>query len=185
MKWKAILKTTNENRYPSKEECLVLLEKYATPENVRRHCIKVAQVAEAVATELNRLGANLDISLVISAGYLHDIARVHSKHDRVGAEYLISIGLEDVAKVICNHTFHKIDHRDLDINEEDILCIADRLVLEDRYVGPEKRMAYITSKALKKFGEEKRKDLNKAANNFIEYIRQLEVFIGKEISELL
>lgn len=185
MRWKVILKTINNNHCPSKEECLILLERYDTPERVRRHCSRVAQVAEAVAVELNRCGTNLDIPLIISAGYLHDIARVHSKHDKVGASYLTSIGLENVAKVTYDHTFHKIVHKGLEIDEEDVLCIADRVVLEDQYVGPEKRMAYITSKALMKFGEEKRDVLDKAASDFVEYIKELENFIGKKIAELL
>lgn len=176
---------TNKNRYPSKEECLILLEKYGTPENVRRHCSKVAQVAEVVAVELNCCGLNLNIPLVISAGYLHDIARVHSKHDKVGAEYLASIGLDKVAKVVCNHTFHSIEHSVFQIDEEDILCMADRMVLDDKFVGPEKRMKYIVSKALLKFGEEKKDILEDAAKNFIEYIKELETFIGKQIAEIL
>lgn len=179
------MKTIRKNQYPSKEECMVLLENYDTPERVRRHCSRVAQVAEAVAVELNRCGLNLDIPLVIAAGYLHDIARIHSKHDRVGAEYLTSIGMENVAKVTWNHTFHNIEHRDFQINEEDVLCIADRVVLEDQYVGPEKRMEYITSKAVKKFGEEKRDDLDKASKSFVEYVQELENFMGKKIADLL
>ena len=177
--------TIKENQYPSKEECMVLLDKYGTPERVKHHCIRVAQVAEVIAVELNRCGLNLDISLVVSSGYLHDIARVQSKHDRVGAEYLASIGLENIANITRNHTFHKIEHRGLDINEEDVLCIADRVVLEDQFVGPEKRMEYIISKAALKFGEEKRKDLEDGARRFVTYVQELEEFIGKKIAELL
>lgn len=162
-----------------------LLKKYGTPEHVRSHCIKVAQVAEAIAVELNHCGLNLNIPLVVSAAYLHDIARVYSKHDRVGADYLTKIGMENVAKVIWNHTFHKIENRGFQINEEDVLCIADRMVLEDQYVGPKKRMEYIVGKAVMKFGDEKREELEKAAENFIEYIQELENFIGKKIDELL
>ena len=177
--------TTKGARCPSKEECLTLLEEYGTPEGVRRHCHRVAQVAEAVAVELNRCGLNLDLPLVISAAYLHDIARVHSKHDVVGARYLVSVGFEDVAQVTQDHTFHHIEHRGFDINEEDVLCIADRLVLEDQYVGPEKRMDYIISKAVKKFGEEKRSDLEQAAMSFVEYVQDLEDFMGSKIIDLL
>ena len=179
------MKTHRHRAFPSRDECLLLLERYGTPEGVRRHCNRVAQVAEAVAVELNRCGLNLDVSLVISAAYLHDIARVHSKHDVVGARYLASIGLEEVAAIVKNHTFHRIEHRGFDIDEEDVLCIADRLVLEDRYVGPEKRMEYMISKAVKKFGEEKRGDLEETARKFIKYIQELEDFIGSRIVDLL
>lgn len=177
--------TTRKSTYPSEEECMVLLDRYGTPERVRRHCSRVAQVAEAVAVELNRCGLKLDIPLVVSAAYLHDIARVHSRHDRAGAQYLRSIGLDKVADVMYDHTFHRIEHRGFLIDEEDVLCIADRLVLEDRYVGPEKRMEYIIGKAVKKFGEEKRTDLENSAREFIEYIHELEKFTGKRIEELL
>ena len=53
--------------------------------------------------------------------------------------YLASIGLDNVAKVVCNHTFHSIEHKVSQIDEEDVLCLADRMVLDDKYVGPEKR----------------------------------------------
>ena len=177
--------TIRENQYPSKEECRALLESYGTPEHVINHCYMVSKVAEVLAIELNRCGLNLDVSLLIAAGCLHDIARVHSKHDKVGAEYLTSIGLEKVAKTTWDHTFHKIEHNVDQINEEDLLCIADRVVLEDKYVGPEKRMEYITSKAILKFGPEKRDELNIAAQNFIGYVHELENFIGKKISQLI
>lgn len=185
MRWKVILRTSKTEQCPSKEECVILLEKYGTPEHVRRHCKMVAQVAEAIAVELNCCGLNLNIPLVISAGYLHDIARVHSKHDKVGAEYLASIGLDNVAKVVCNHTFHSIEHKVSQIDEEDVLCLADRMVLDDKYVGPEKRMEYIVSKALLKFGEEKKDVLEDGAKNFVEYVHELENFIGKQIAELI
>ncbi len=171
--------------YPSKEECFEIMASYATPEHVQRHCAAVSSVAEAIALALNAKGADLNIPLVISAGSLHDIARVHSKHERVGAEYLASIGLEEVADTIRNHTFHKVVHRGLDINEEDVLCIADRLVIEDQYVGAEERMNYIAKKAVKKFGEEKLKDIEQWTQAFIQYINELEEFIGYQIKDLV
>ena len=185
MRWKVILKTIKNSGYPSKEACIALLIEYGTPKGVIAHCRKVAQVAEAVALELNRCGLKLNISLVVAAGCLHDIARVHSKHDIVGADYLTSIGMKQVADIIENHTFYHIEHKGFQIDEKDVLCIADRVVIDDSYVGPEKRMEYIIEKAVKKFGEEKRRDLEKTAANFVEYIRELESFMGKKFVDFL
>ncbi len=173
------------NDYPSKEECFNIMAEYGTPEHVKLHCEAVSDVAKAIAEALNSCGLKLNIPLVISAGCLHDIARVHSKHERVGAEYLDSLGLSEVADTIRNHTFHKIINTGLDITEEDILCIADRLVIEDKFVGAEKRMAYIAKKAVKKFGEEKQAEIETWAKVFINYIDNLEEFIANKIIDII
>lgn len=181
---------SSEKRYqgsycPKKNECLELLEEYGTPEHVKKHCIAVATVAGNIADELNKIGLKLNLPLIMSAGYLHDIARVSSGHETVGAEYLESIGLESVSEIVRYHTFHNIVNTGFDITEMDVLCIADRLVLEDKFAGAEKRMQYIKGKALKKFGPESAKEIDMYIRSFIEYIENLENFLGKHISEFV
>ncbi len=173
------------NYYPNRDECFKIMIEYGTPEHVKQHCNAVSIVAEAIAVALNSRGLELNIPLVIAAGCLHDLARVHSKHERVGAEYLDSLGLDEVADTIRNHTFHKIVNTKFAITEEDVLCIADRLVIENQYVGAEKRMAYIAKKAVKKFGEAKLQEIEKWSKVFIKYITDLEAFIGHALPSII
>lgn len=171
--------------YPNRKECLEILGEYGTPEHVVRHAITVSDVATAIGVQLNKKGAKINLELVASAGCLHDIARVKSKHDEAGAEYLEALGLGEVADVIRNHTFHRIDNKGIDIDEEDLLCIADRMVLEDKFAGAERRLEYMMKKALLKFGEEKKQELEERAADFVKYIDELEEFIGVKIEDIL
>ena len=170
---------------PDKSRCIAMLKEYGTPEHVQKHCNAVGETAKAIAMALKENGLKINVELVSSAGYLHDIARVHKKHEIAGAEYLRSIGLEDVSEVIKDHTKHRINMDIPSLSEEDVLCIADRTVLEDRYVGPKKRMEYIKSKALLKYGQESEGKLDRMIEEFVEFVSELEVFIHDEIYNIV
>lgn len=170
---------------PNREECHKILREYGTPEHVIRHAETVAKVSVEIGNELISKGLKLNINLIESAAYLHDIARTKSKHELVGARYLHNLGLCDVSEVIKDHTFHKISEDIDEINEVDVLCIADRTIIEDKYVGPRKRMNYIMNKAVLKFGEERREELNLKAESFINFIERLEEFIEKKIPDII
>lgn len=170
---------------PTKQECFEILKEYGTPVHVQNHCNAVAETAIAIAKALNEKGLKLNVSLVASAGYLHDIARVHKKHEEVGADFLLSIGLGDVSLAIRDHTKHKINTEIKSLSEEDVLCIADRVVLQSNFVGPQKRMEYIKSKALQKYGRDSEDFLDKIIDKFIKFIAELEVFIGDEIYNII
>lgn len=170
---------------PSKTECFEIIREYGTPTHVQSHCNAVGETAKAIAKELNNKGLKINVDLVSSAGYLHDVARVHKKHELVGAQYLKSKGLIDVSEVIKDHTKHKINTEIQRLNEEDVLCIADRVVLENKFVGPQKRMEYIKSKAIKKYGQESEGALDWMIYEFVSFINELEIFIGKKIYDII
>lgn len=174
-----------KTKYPNREECKKIMEDYGTPERVINHTETVAIIAQKIAERLKDKGIKLNIPLIASSAYLHDIARTESKHDIKGAEYLKKIGLYEVAEVIRDHTFHKITDDINEIDEIDVLCLADRVTIEDKFVGPERRMEYIINKAVLKFGEEKRDDLEEKAKSFVRYVQKLENFMGKKIEELI
>ncbi len=184
-------KTKKENcqnikeKCPTKSECENILEKYNTPIHVRKHCYAVSKTAGSIAEALNNKGLKLDVDLVRAAGYLHDIARVEKNHDKVGADYLSSIGYKKVANVIKNHTKHKINPDIGLLDEEDVLCIADRVVLQSNYVGPKKRMDYIMSKAILKYGQDSRDLLDSIAKEFVNFIYALEDFIGSPLYKIV
>lgn len=174
-----------KEKCPTESECEEILEKYNTPMHVRKHCYAVSNTAISIAEALNSKGLKLDVDLLRAAGYLHDIARVEKNHDKVGADYLSSIGYKKVANVMADHTKHKINPDIRLLDEEDVLCIADRVVLQSNYVGPKKRMDYIMSKAILKYGEESRDSLNNIAENFVRFIDELEDFIGYTIYDIV
>lgn len=174
-----------KTKYPNREECKKIMRDYGTPERVINHTEAVALIAQKIAERLKDKGLKLNIPLIVSSAYLHDIARTESKHDIKGALYLKKIGLPEVAEVIMNHTFHKITDNISEIDETDVLCLADRMTIEDRFVGPERRMEYIINKAVLKFGEEKRDELEEKAKSFVRYVHELEIFMGKRIEDLI
>lgn len=171
------------NIHPSKEECLALLKRYHTPEHVVKHCIKVAETALKIGKALNDKGYGLDLELILSAGLIHDIARVEDKHWIVGADIASSLGYDQEAAIIQVHMHHNCEPDKQDITETDIICLADRMVKEDEFVGIDDRMQYILDKfqgdpeAIEHISE-RIKD-NKA------FIERIETIIGRSIESLM
>lgn len=170
---------------PTKKECFDILDDYGTPDHVKLHCNAVSETGRAIAVALNEKGLHLNTNLIASAGYLHDIARVHKNHEEVGGAYLKSIGLFDVGNLVSQHKIHKVKGAIENLQEVDILCIADRVVLQSHFVGPEKRMEYIKKKALKKFGKENEHILDRVIADFISFIEALENYLGDRIYNLV
>jgi putative nucleotidyltransferase with HDIG domain len=131
------------NNHPSREECLALLKEHQTPDHVIRHCIKVTDTALKIADALNQKGLSLDLGLIQGAGLIHDIARVEEKHWEIGAEIASELGYYQEAEIIRAHMFYNCNPNEDEINETDIICLSDRMVKEDEYVGLENRMHYI------------------------------------------
>ena len=168
---------------PSREECMVLYAKYGTPDHVIRHCNAVANTAVRIGQAMNQNGYHLNLQLLESAALLHDIVRTEEDHGAKGAEILESLGYQEVAKLIRPHMSYESDPTTVWLTELDILCLADRLVIEDQYVGLEKRIQYILKKTNKSPEiEEKirqKLDKNKQIKNRIEQL------IKQSIDDLL
>lgn len=122
-------------KHPTKDECERLLNEYKTPDHVKGHCRAVANTAVTVAKALNDNDFDLDIELIQAAGLLHDIARVEDRHWDVGADLMTKLGYEEESKIIKVHmTYSPFSHID-QVTETDMVCLGDRLVKEDQYVG--------------------------------------------------
>ncbi len=167
----------------SRTECMKMLQSQGTPNHVVAHCIAVSDVAKQIALSLNRKGFHLDVDLVEAAGLLHDMARTRENHWDVAADFLLAQGHFREAEIIKVHMHHHFPENPLLSTETDMVCLADRLVLENQYVGLEKRMDYI----IKKAGEHQdviiRIEKNKALVG--DYISQLEVILGTSIDALV
>lgn len=130
----------------TREQCLALLHEHRTPEHVIRHCMEVSEVAVSVGKSLKSKELKLDIGLIRSSGLLHDIARVYDEHWNVGADILLELGYEEEAGIIRQHMTYSLTTQLTEIRELDLVCLGDRTVLEDQYVGLERRMEYVFEK---------------------------------------
>lgn len=177
----------NKN-YPDEEECMKMLAEYGTPRHVIGHCRAVTDVAVSVGKKLNEHGFDLDIDLVRAAGLTHDIARTEDRHWEVAADYLRSRGYDAVADIVAVHMFYPGFSPASKTNETDLVCLGDRTVKEDKYVGVEERMAYIMNKAERNAGADKDKVLAKIRQkkaDLQKYVADLEVIMGISLDDLM
>lgn len=171
------------NKHPSREECLALLKEYHTPDHVIRHCVKVTDTALKIGKALNDKGCGLDLGLIQSAGLIHDIARVEEKHWEIGAAIADGLGYHQEAEIIKIHMFYVSDPDKERITETDIICLADRMVKEDEYVGLEARMQFIIDR-LQGNPEAVARISEKILDN-LQMIGRIETIIGAPIASLV
>ena len=130
----------------SEEEVKNLYLQYGTPEHVIGHCRAVSFVAVKLAEELNKHGYSFDLSLVRGAGLAHDVARTCDDHGGVCADELEALGYCDEAGIVRFHMYYDIVRHASQLTECDLVCLADKLVKEDKYVGLIPRMEYLIAK---------------------------------------
>jgi len=126
---------------PTREECLIILNKNKTPSKVIKHSRTVCKVAESIAEELIRKGAKLNKKLVIAAALLHDIERAKEDHVIKGAKLLKSMGFSEVSKVVKKHSLYRIQQKNKRPStlEEKIVFYADKRVMGSKIVSLKKR----------------------------------------------
>jgi uncharacterized protein len=174
---------TEEIRCPSEEECYSILRAYGTPEHVIGHCEAVCKTAVSVAAALNEHGYDLNIELIRAAALLHDIARVEENHHLVGGEYVESIGYPEVGEIVSKHMYHPITHDVKDVDEQDLVCLGDRLCKFDKYVGYEERMEYIKKKV--NYREDLVKRINAGMPAMRKFLDDIADVIGQSVDELM
>lgn len=172
-----------KNLIPSQETCMELLRTYGTPLHVVRHCVAVSETAMRMGIALNENGETLDLSLVQASALLHDIARTEENHGVKGAIIAEKHGYHQVSKLIKCHMFYATDPYKNNITEQDLLCLADRMVKENKYVGLENRMKYVLDKLIATGVDTKRVRHRLEENRLIK--ERIEKVIGKSIDELM
>lgn len=165
------------------DKCMNLLKEYGTPKHVINHCKGVSQVATRISERLNSKGYNLNVNLCTCSGLLHDMARVEEHHGEVAAAYLETLGYQDMADIIKIHMKHSDFNPIETISELDIVCIADRVVLEGTYVGLKRRLEYIKKKA--NHTPETLERLKGVEEKLYKYIEDLEDVMDISLDELL
>jgi CTP:molybdopterin cytidylyltransferase MocA/HD superfamily phosphodiesterase len=158
---------------PSPAECEVILsDVHPVDERVVRHSRKVQAAAQALCRALNRAGAGIDQSWVAAAALLHDVAKGLPDHAAEGGRMIAALGFEEVAAIAAAHT----DLPDEEIaapKEAALVYLADKLVMEDRFVSLEARF----DTALKRFGSEA------AARAAVERRRRTAFYVRRKVEE--
>ena len=125
---------------PDETRCLQLLAGNEVPERRVAHSRAVAAVAAALAAALNARGQHLCGPLVLAGGLLHDIARAQPRHPDAGADLLEGLGYRRAAGVVRLH-MELAEGAGPDVDEAQVVFLADKLVQGDRVVGLEERFA--------------------------------------------
>ncbi len=133
----ALLRRWEKYDLPDSLETEALLAMAGTPENIRRHCGKVAEIALVMAQALVAAGHTVDTGLIRTAALLHDVLKVQPEHDAAGASLLSFWGFRRAARVVALHTYLP-DDCEASI-EAKIVYLADKFAQDDRAVPLEER----------------------------------------------
>ena len=171
---------TNDKRLTA-EDCEALYKEFSTPPHVIAHCRAVGDAGALIASALNSGGLDLDVELVRVSGYAHDVMRLKDEHDRLIGELLRERGYLSESAIVERHMSYSFD-RSLPTTETDILCLADRLILEHEYSGIDKRIDYLIHKFTPT--PERTSRLIKAREETRDYMNGLEEIMGKTFDEL-
>ncbi len=172
-----------EKKRITAEEVEKLYEEFHTPQNVIGHCRAVADCGLRIAEALNEKGFELDLELILGAGLSHDVARTSERHWEVMADKLAEMGYNDEAAIVRIH----MDPREYSpvekLTEADIICLGDRLVKEDKYVGIDERFDYIIEKA-RRFGVLNFDEILANKAKMQKLLDDIEKVIGRSIDSL-
>ena len=138
---------------PSREFAFGLLKKMKVPYHVRRHSLKVAEKALAIAEKITKMKINLN--LIEIGALLHDIGRSKThgfKHALIGGKILRERGFpEELARICETHILGGLDKEDAkavglpernflpNSIEQKIICLADKHMAGTREVSIEQR----------------------------------------------
>ena len=119
---------------PTEGACQELLQFFETSERTQAHCEAVCRVAVKLADGLS--GVNRE--MLFTAARIHDAARNRQDHPAALAEELERRGYRYLASVVRVH-MDLPDAMSEGISEHALLYLADKLVIEDQYVGIDRR----------------------------------------------
>ena len=167
----------------TEERCYQYFRQQNTPTRVIRHCIGVSNAAYTIGKAMNEtfLTSPLDLELIRTAALVHDMCRVEEDHGRVAAEILRKDGYPDAADAVEEHMFRHLSPLD-EITVADLVCLGDRLVCEDQYVGVDRRIDYLIHKPGET--EERTARLNEARKLMHDYVNELERRMGCTVDSL-
>lgn len=132
---------------PSEEDCLVLWDKYAMPENIRAHSRLVAGFAAAMAEKAAENGADVHVPSVFAAGMLHDLGKFYSiqnggSHGQIGGAWVQNETRNPhIAQGVIQHVrwMWQVDETVDPWLLSYCIIYADKRVMHDAVVTPDER----------------------------------------------
>ena len=95
------------------------------------------------------------------------------------------LGYHEEAKIIKVHMTYSPFSDIKDVNETDLVCLGDRTVLEDEYVGLDKRIDYVINKAKKNGNPQAEPIILEKKKQTRGFISQIEGVIGMSLDDLM
>ncbi len=133
-----LISYAKEHRGVSLKLCKDWYREADLPSHIQAHCLAVGELAGWMAERLTEHGACLDTELCRSGGYLHDLFRLSKDHEAKAGAFLREKGYLALAKIVEGH--HSFSREPETVCEEcTIVCLADKLIQEDRRVTPRER----------------------------------------------
>ncbi len=129
------------------DDCFALWDKYAMPDNIRRHSKLVAHIAQNLAELAVQKNAKISIANVRASALLHDLGKLYSlkyggSHAQIGAGWVVSETRNySVAQGVIHHVNWPWPIReDVSICQLPLLVLyADKRVRHDQQVTLEER----------------------------------------------
>lgn len=128
---------------------------------------------------------SLDLELILAAGLLHDMARVEDRHWDICADICRDRGFCEESRIIRIHMQYEFTSDAFHLTEADLVSLGDRLTLEDRYVGIDRRMEYIIDKAERNGNFSVRPVILRKKEETKKLLNEIESRIGTGIDELM
>jgi radical SAM family uncharacterized protein len=164
----------------SVKDCYRLFAEYGTRPHIIRHCAAVARVASNIASALRSAGAAVDPALVCRAAMLHDIVREETNHAARAADIVARYD-KAAADIIRVHMDYDMVKDVTSLREVDVIALADRSVLEDRYVGYRKRIETMIERF--SHNAEAVAHLRGKIHETSELVSSIENYIGRSIDD--
>lgn len=122
-----------EHKGASRKLCESWYEETGLPAHIRAHCLAVGELAGELAQKLTEHGACLDVELCRSGGYVHDLCRLSRDHEAAAGAFLRKKGYLALAKTAEGHGGFEEEPETV-CEERVLVCLADKLIQEDRRV---------------------------------------------------
>jgi len=121
---------------------------YAMLDNIRRHSIVVARIADYLAESLIDRGNALSLPLTVAGALLHDIGKTqcletHLDHAEVGREICLTHRFDELAPIVGEHVILRNGMQASALTEKEIVYYADKRVNHERIVSLDERLVYI------------------------------------------
>lgn len=138
------MKGDSQNRIPTRQDCDMLMSRYAMLPNIVAHSYSVMRVALAITDSLKD-GLSIHRDKVMAGALLHDITKTRSlktkeHHDASGGALLRELGFPGIAEIVEQHVRLSTLNPEGALNETEIVYYADKRVLHDTIVTLEERM---------------------------------------------